>query len=96
LSSRPVAAADPFSAAGAALNSNRGCDIWEYHRCITEMDSRSVRGVACCPWNAGWVCCWSGENRDVRLYESMNGKLLLRAMLPEIVSPIRIFPQDFS
>ena len=50
------------------------------------MDNRTLRGIACCPWNTDWVCCWSGESRDVRLYESTNGKLLLRAMLPEIVS----------
>ena len=50
------------------------------------MENRNLRGVTCCPWNADWVCCWSGESRDVRLYESTRGKLLLRAMLPEIVS----------
>lgn len=52
------------------------------------MENRNLRGVSCCPWNADWVCCWSGESRDVRLYESTNGKLLLKAMLPEIVSSI--------
>jgi hypothetical protein len=52
------------------------------------MENRNLRGVSFCPWNPEWVCCWSGESRDVRLYEyeSTNGKLLLRAMLPEIVS----------